>query len=239
MFVWRGWLLDPVYPATVVLLMYLTQSAAGLSAHGIGTRAASAHQFGITSPPTVVEQLARDPERLQLGGETREMTMHVLRHPRLHLDLGELDAGRLTPLHQPLPDADDGDRSIAQRGTIDKYMGDAIMAFWNAPLDDPDHADNAAKAALAMLEELDASQRRAGRPRRARTGGNSRRSRSASASTPALAASATWARTQRFDYTVIGDDVNLASRLEGQSQDLRRADRARREHAPHASEASR
>src|SRR5688572_21587175 len=44
---------------------------------------------------------------------------------------------------------------LRQRGTIDKYMGDAIMAFWNAPLDDPDHAPNAARAALNMLAELE------------------------------------------------------------------------------------
>ena len=74
------------------------------------------------------------------------------------------------------------------RGTLDKYIGDAIMAFWGAPVEDPQHARNGVLAALEMQKECQALQRAAS-PRAA-----GRRSRSASASTPAACASATWAR---------------------------------------------
>ena len=84
---------------------------------------------------------------------------------------------------------------LDRKGTIDKYMGDAIMAFWNAPLDDKEHQRNACEAALDMLDRVDRAQpareqeaKEEGRPR-------SCRSMPASASTPAPAWSATWGRT--------------------------------------------
>src|SRR5690606_8766611 len=100
-------------------------------------------------------------------------------------------------------------------GTIDKYMGDCIMAMWNAPLDDPDHADHACAAALAMRDgvarlndELRAEAAAAGRPHlpiRVGIGLNS-----------GLCCVGNMGSQQRFDYSALGDDVNLASRHEGQ-----------------------
>ncbi|MBV8169423.1 MAG: adenylate/guanylate cyclase domain-containing protein, partial [Alphaproteobacteria bacterium] len=106
---------------------------------------------------------------------------------------------------------------MARRGTIDKYMGDCIMAFWNAPLDDPDHADHACASALAMnraLETLNDALRdeaeAAGRPfvpLRVGIGLNT-----------GDCVVGNMGSEQRFDYSVLGDAVNLASRLEGQSK---------------------
>jgi adenylate cyclase len=109
------------------------------------------------------------------------------------------------------------DLIMARHGTIDKYMGDCIMAFWNAPLDDPLHADHACESALAMMRALDglnadleAEAQAAGRafhPLKVGIGLN----------TGAVVVG-NMGSNQRFDYSVLGDAVNLASRLEGQSK---------------------
>ncbi|MBL8691791.1 MAG: adenylate/guanylate cyclase domain-containing protein, partial [Rhodospirillaceae bacterium] len=109
------------------------------------------------------------------------------------------------------------DRILASRGTIDKYMGDCIMAFWNAPIDDAEHSVNACRAALAMRSELvqlnerlKAEAEKEGRrfmPLAIGIGLNS-----------GVAVVGNMGSDQRFDYSVLGDAVNLASRLEGQSK---------------------
>jgi adenylate cyclase len=100
---------------------------------------------------------------------------------------------------------------IENEGTLDKYIGDAQMAFWNAPLDDKDHALNAVKTALSMLGDLDAFNQEI-----------------AKEGVPAFGMGlgintadvvvGNMGSSQRFDYTCLGDGVNLASRLEGQSK---------------------
>ena len=106
---------------------------------------------------------------------------------------------------------------MARRGTIDKYMGDCIMAFWNAPLDDPDHADDACATALAMLDGLErlnddlaaeaATDGRPFQPLNVGIGINT-----------GECVVGNMGSTRRFDYSVLGDAVNLASRLESQSK---------------------
>ena len=163
---------------------------------------------------SLVEQLAEHPERLRLGGETREMTLlfcdirGFTSISEGHRDdpqaLTTLINRLLTPMTAEILDRD---------GTIDKYMGDCIMAFWNAPIDDPAHAAHACDAALAMLRALEKvnAERLAEDPEAVaiavgiglNTGecvvGN-------------------MGSDQRFDYSVLGDAVNLAARLEGQSR---------------------
>ncbi|HEX2215274.1 MAG TPA: adenylate/guanylate cyclase domain-containing protein, partial [Xanthobacteraceae bacterium] len=107
--------------------------------------------------PALVEELAAHPERLQLGGETRMLTI-MFADIRGFTAISEayksnpqglgrlLNRGFLSPMTSQI---------LARRGTIDKYIGDCVMAFWNAPLDDPGHADHACECALAMLAELD------------------------------------------------------------------------------------
>ena len=148
--------------------------------------------FGQYLSPALVEQLTQSPEKLVLGGEYREMTI-MFSDVRGFTTISETyknDPQGLTTLMNrfltPLTNA-----ILARKGTIDKYMGDAIMAFWNAPLDDKEHHLNACEAALDMLERIDDAQQgaRAGGGRR---GPSFFRSTSASASTPATAWSATW-----------------------------------------------
>jgi adenylate cyclase len=106
---------------------------------------------------------------------------------------------------------------MARRGTIDKYMGDCIMAFWNAPLDDANHADHACASALAMLRELDrvntelereaAAERGVFQPLHIGIGINT-----------GECVVGNMGSDERFAYTAMGDAVNLASRLEGQTK---------------------
>ncbi len=168
--------------------------------------------------PDLVDQLAEHPEQLVLGGETKEMSFlfcdvrGFTAISELYKDdpqgLTRLMNRFLTPLTKVILD---------KRGTIDKYMGDAIMAFWNAPLDDPVHARHACEAALDMLVELEElnNQRRV----EAEASGSSfipLRIGIGINSGPCVVGNI--GSDQRFDYSVLGDSVNLASRLEGQSK---------------------
>ena len=166
--------------------------------------------------PALVKQLANDPDRLQLGGESREMTMLFCDIRGFTTISEQFDAHGLTQLINkfltPMTDI-----ILARKGTIDKYMGDCIMAFWNAPVDDPDHARNACESALAMMarlgplnDELEADAKANNRkhvPIKTGIGINS-----------GVVVVGNMGSHQRFDYSVLGDNVNLASRLEGQSK---------------------
>ena len=109
--------------------------------------------FGRYMSPAMVDRVAGDPSALKLGGEKREMTL-LFCDVRGFTTISEMfDAEGLTRLINrflsPMTE-----NILANKGTIDKYMGDAIMAFWNAPIDDPDHGANACRAALAMNHRL-------------------------------------------------------------------------------------
>ena len=175
--------------------------------------------FGQYLSPTLVNELAEDPGRLVLGGETREVTI-LFSDVRGFTAISESfrdDPQGLTRLMNrfltPFSNA-----IIERRGTIDKYMGDAIMAFWNAPLDDPDHAVNACRSGLeiqtrnrALNEALKQEAARGGqvyRPLQVGVGINT-----------GTCVVGNMGSELRFDYTVMGDAVNLASRIEGQTKD--------------------
>lgn len=168
--------------------------------------------------PDLVAKLAADPAALKLGGETRNMTFlfcdvrgfttiseQFKSNPQ---GLTQLINRFLTPLT---------DLIMGRRGTIDKYMGDCIMAFWNAPLDVDRHPAEAAGAALAMIDEirklnldLEAEAAAEGRPCYPINIGIGLNTGEVVVGNMGSA--------QRFDYSVLGDAVNLASRLEGQSK---------------------
>jgi adenylate cyclase len=168
--------------------------------------------------PTLVEQLAQNPEKLVLGGEERTMTI-MFSDVRGFTTISESfkhDPQGLTHLMNQLL-TPTSNAIQARNGTIDKYMGDAIMAFWNAPLDDPNHEANGCDAALDMLECLDAL--------------NAERKAEAEASgkpfipikigigiNTGRVTVGNMGSDMRFQYTVLGDAVNLASRIEGQTK---------------------
>jgi adenylate cyclase len=208
-------LIDPVYPSLFVVAIYL---AASLIVY-LRTEAEKRQVRGAFSrymSPALVDQLAAHPERLRLGGETRNMTLLFCDIRGFTTISEQFDAEGLTSFINRFLTPMTG-IILERRGTIDKYMGDAIMAFWNAPLDDAEHATNACRSALAMIDgvkalnqTLRAEAEASGRkfiPINIGIGLNS-----------GDCCVGNMGSDQRFDYSVLGDDVNLASRLEGQSK---------------------
>jgi adenylate cyclase len=211
----RRLLYDTIFPvATTVLVFIVTTYGSYMREEQSKRQVRSA--FGRYMSPVLVERLAADPSLLKLGGEKRDMTL-LFCDVRGFTSISEqYDAEGLTHLINrfltPMTEL-----ILSHKGTIDKYMGDCIMAFWNAPLDDPDHAANACRAALRMNEALtplnealEAEAKEQGHaflPIRIGIGLNSG---------PAVVGN--MGADQRFDYSVLGDTVNLASRLEGQSK---------------------
>ncbi len=168
--------------------------------------------------PALVEQLAQDPDRLVLGGETRNMTF-LFSDVRGFTTISELyreDPQSLTRLMNrfltPLSNT-----IVERNGTIDKYMGDSIMAFWNAPIDHEKHALSACEAALDMLQHIDNIN--AARKQEADEAGQEflPLDMGVGVNTGECVVG-NMGSDLRFDYTVLGDSVNLASRLEGQSR---------------------
>ena len=208
---------DPSYPALVAGCM-----TAGITFYTYHTAEAQRSQirsaFGQYLSPALVEQLAQSPEKLVLGGEEREMTV-LFSDVRGFTAISEsykddpqgltsLMNRLLTPLTNTI---------IDHKGTIDKYIGDAVMAFWNAPLNVPQHEIKACAAALAMIDRLGALNRE-------------RQEEATSAGQPFLpfrigigintgrCVVGNLGSDLRFNYSVLGDPVNVASRLEGQTK---------------------
>ncbi len=175
--------------------------------------------FGQYLSPALIEQLAQSPEKLQLGGEEREMTI-MFSDVRGFTTISESykhDPQGLTSLMNrfltPLTNA-----ILDRKGTIDKYMGDAIMAFWNAPLDDKEHQVNACEAALDMLERIEVLNKT--REVEAQEGGHAFIPINVGVGlNTGTCVVGNMGSNLRFDYSVLGDTVNLASRLEGQSKE--------------------
>ncbi|MGN7125581.1 CHASE2 domain-containing protein [Methylorubrum thiocyanatum] len=213
----NGILFDATFPLLTTFLVYLTLVFTNYFREQTGRKRIRA-AFGRYLSPALVEQLALSPESLRLGGEERRLTI-MFSDVRGFTAIAEFykdDPAGLTALMNrfltPLTHA-----ILDRQGTIDKYMGDAIMAFWNAPLRDEAHEHHAAAAALDMLARMDALN--AARRSEAEAGGH-----------PVLPLDVgigintgscvvgNMGSDLRFDYSVLGDPVNVASRLEGQSK---------------------
>jgi len=174
------------------------------------------HAFGRYLAPAVVEQLAEHPERLTLGGETRELTI-MFSDIRGFTTISEgLDAHALTSFlnHYLTPMTD---VIMSNHGTVDKYMADGIMAFWNAPLDDPAHGEHACRAALAMRHEL-GRLNGVWRAEAEAEGRDYKEVRAGIGLNTGPCVVGNLGSDQRFDYSVLGDPANVASRLEGQTK---------------------
>jgi adenylate cyclase len=157
--------------------------------------------------PHIAEELARDPSKLSIGGQRREMTV-MFSDIAGFTDLSEtLPPEKLAPLLNFYLEEMSG-IVLDQSGTLDKYIGDAIMSFWNAPLAQPDHAALACRAALRMVARETAIQ-----PALKELGAARILTRIGINSGP-MAVGFTGS-SHLINYTVLGDSVNLGSRLEG------------------------
>jgi adenylate cyclase len=169
-------------------------------------------QFGTYLSPALVEKLQKNPELLTLGGESRELSImftDVRGFTTISEHYGE-DVQGLTKIMNRYMTAMTA-KIIENNGTLDKYIGDAQMAFWNAPLDEPNHAKMAVRTALQMMDSLDAFNdeiTKEGIPAFGMGLGIN----------TGTVVVGNMGSDQRFDYTCLGDSVNLASRLEGQSK---------------------
>ncbi|HEY3911416.1 MAG TPA: adenylate/guanylate cyclase domain-containing protein [Stellaceae bacterium] len=205
-------LLDPVYPSAVITFVYLVASLLGY----LRTEARQREIRGAFSrymSPHYVEELAAHPEKLVLGGETRIMTI-LFCDIRGFTSMAEgMDARTLTRFMNsflsPMTEI-----ITNHKGTIDKYIGDCIMAFWNAPLDDPDHAGNAVRAAQAMRRKL-VELNRVWQDEAAAAGKPWRPVQIGIGINTGECVVGNFGSEQHFDYSLLGDPVNLASRLEG------------------------
>jgi adenylate cyclase len=195
-------LLDPLLPSLAVALAFLVTTPILLLLTD-RERQFVRGAFSRYLSPTMVERLAADPGSLALGGVERELTVLFsdirgftsLSEKMNPTELTALLNGFLTPMTDIL---------LASEGTIDKYMGDAIMCFWNAPLDVASHELKACLAALRMVEALAALNRGRDKPLKVGIGLNT-----------APCCVGNLGSAQRFSYSAIGDGVNLASRVEG------------------------
>jgi adenylate cyclase len=201
--------LDATYPAFAALALYLSLTVVGYvreRRQKQAVRGAFAHYLA----PALVEKLADNPESLRIGGEMKPMTV-LFSDIRGFTGIAEglrHDPAGLTRLINLYFTAM-SDRLLEYGATIDKYMGDAVMAFWNAPLDDADHAADACRAGLEMLDGL----AKLNRKLQAQGTGVSLDIGIGINTGECLVGNI--GSEHRFNYSVIGDAVNVASRVEG------------------------
>jgi adenylate cyclase len=198
-------LLDPTWPLVAILGVYLAVTV--LTFYLEERRRSHIHRaFDHYLSPELVRRIAADPRQLELGGEEREMTVMFadirsfssLSENLAPAEITQFLIGFLTPMCDVL---------LACRATIDKFIGDGILAFWNAPLDDPDHYRNAARAALGMVARLKEVNAAPPEP----WPGEVRIGIGLNAG-PCCVGNI--GSASRLSYSLIGDTVNLAARIE-------------------------
>jgi len=210
-------LFDVTFPLIAVGSVYVSLILIGYLREQLDRRRIRA-AFAQYLSPMLVDQLSKSRKQLVLGGEDRIMTVlfsDVRGFTTISESYRDDPRGLTTLMNRFLTPVSNA--IMARNGTIDKYMGDAVMAFWNAPLDDPNQDSDACNAALDMLERVDAL--------------NEERKQEAAASGTSFVpikigigintgrcTVGNMGSDRRFQYTVMGDTVNLASRLEGQTK---------------------
>ena len=185
-------LFDPVFPIVTIVVVFAHGSFVQFYTQ-FKQKQMIKGQFGTYLSPDMVDMLAKDPSLMKLGGERKEMTFLFM------------DICGFTPISEHYKNNDDAEGLVTlinnylnemtniilnNGGTIDKYMGDCIMAFWNAPLPCDNHAEMAVKSAIEIEDKT-----------------NELRRKYQEQGLPPI-------NESRFDYSVIGDAVNLAARLE-------------------------
>lgn len=207
-FVREGIFIDPSFP-TLGSALSLFLATSWVAVRERADRQWVRHAFGRYVSGDLVKELVTNPDRLTLGGELRPMTILFSDIRSFTTRAEGMNAQELTSYVNAFLTAMT-DVIVRNGGTIDKYMGDAIMAFWNAPLDEPRHAARGCEAALQMLDALEEFNRtHAGRYPATAIGVGLN---------TGVCCVGNLGSSQRFDYSVIGDEVNVGSRLESSTK---------------------
>ncbi|MDG1168758.1 MAG: adenylate/guanylate cyclase domain-containing protein [Sulfitobacter sp.] len=207
-------LIDATFPVLSVFLAALLMFSINYIREEIQKREIRG-AFGQYVSPDLVAALAKDPHQLKLGGERRELSIlftDVRGFTTISESFKEDPTGLTALMNRFLTIMSDA--IMDKNGTIDKYMGDAIMAFWNAPLNEVDHARLSCAAALQMMVDIDTLNA----VRLKETEGKAVPIDIGIGINTGDCVVGNMGSDKRFDYSALGDPVNLASRLEGQTK---------------------
>lgn len=210
-----GLLIDPVYPSLAVLVIFMASTI--LSYMRAETRRKQIRgAFQMYVAPDVMRDLERNPKKLKLGGENRELTI-MFTDIRKFTSISEgLSPEELITLMNDFLTSMT-DIVMQHEGTVDKYIGDAMMSFWNAPRDVSLHAQEACSAALKMQAALEPINVKV-QERAKELGKEPIALQVGIGINTGDCAVGNMGSKQRFAYSALGDAVNLASRLEGQTK---------------------
>ncbi len=210
-----GGLFDPVTPTFMVALIFVASSVLSYLKTEYERRQVRG-AFGMYVSPRVMRELEKDPSKLKLGGENKELTV-MFTDIRKFTTISEgLTPEELIILMNNFLTAM-SDIVLEYKGTIDKYMGDAMMAFWNAPENVEDHAKAACRAALEMQTALEPLNEKI-KEKAKEEGSEPVLLQTGIGLNTGICAVGNMGSHQRFAYSALGDSVNLASRLEGQTK---------------------
>ncbi|TIQ23124.1 MAG: adenylate/guanylate cyclase domain-containing protein [Mesorhizobium sp.] len=208
----QGKLYDPLQPALATILVAGFEGYA-LYKRSEQRRSTLARQFSQYLSPSVVQRLANSDTEAILSGEKREITI-LLSDIRGFTTMSEqLDAQEIAKVVNHFLGLAT-DEILKRDGTIDKFMGDAVLAFWNAPLGQPDHRERALEAGLALIQRVK-------RENAAFTARGHPPIEIGVAIETGICSVGNFGSERRFDYTAIGSPVNRAARLESTTKKLR------------------
>ncbi len=215
MYIDYGLLLDPVYPSISVLMIFILSTVLSY-ARAEMKRKQIRGAFGMYVAQDVMRDLEANPEKLRLGGERRDITV-MFTDIRKFTTISEgLSPEELINLMNEFLTAMT-DTVMNHQGTIDKYIGDAMMCFWNAPKDIDNHEREACLAALEMQGKLEPINEHV-KKRAIELGKEPVLLRAGIGINSGECAVGNMGSKQRFAYSALGDTVNMASRLEGQTK---------------------
>jgi adenylate cyclase len=206
-----GWIVELAPPLAAAAVAYAAVSAVNFLAEGRQRRRVK-REFSRYLSPKVVDKILRNPDGLRLEGDRKPLTIFFMDFAGFTSLSETLDPTELVRLVSQYHN-EAAEEIFRTEGTIDKYIGDAIMAFWNDPIDQPDHALRACLTAVGAqrrLRDFAARMREQGLPEmHARMGINT-----------GIATVGNFGAHNQVNYTVMGDEVNLASRLEGVNKEF-------------------